>query len=414
MLNYSDLQTEVKRRSTRDQSGTTFDEAIKWAINSSLFRISREAPWRVMRRKSPFDTVASYTTGSGGCIVVSNSNIVTVTSATLLTDAVEINRYVKMSGSSKYYVVETINSNTIFTINQNFGGVSSSTNTYEVLPQGEYNLPIQAGHRMFLWHEDYGYPFKLSYITDQDFFGRGLHIYEKNTPTHYRMWGEDMVISQLKSSSNLAVYSSASGDTAKAITVFGVINGYPDYETITTNASNGTTIVSSTNAFTSVERVAKAASTTGRITVKGDSASTTNTTIAVLPTGDTTAGILYKKIYLYPLPTRIFPVNVHYYKDPFRLVNDGDIHEMGQEFDEAIILLATAKVKAESDQAEADRFFLLYIDELKSLKKTNVDKIDWFPHLERPEGMRRGIGGVGRTGLLYRQIGSEYGPSSYR
>ena len=87
---------------------------------------------------------------------------------------------------------------------------------------------------------------------------------------------------------------------------------------------------------------------------------------------------------------------------------------MGQEFDEAIILLATAKVKAESDQAEADRFFLLYVDELKSLKKTNVDKIDWFPHLERPEGMRRGIGGVGRTGLLYRQIGSEYGPSSYR
>ena len=321
MLNFSDLKTEVKRRSTRDQSGTTFDDAIAYAINSSLFRTSRESPWRVMRRKTTFDTVSSYTTGSGGCIVVSNSNVVTVTSAALLTDTIEIGRYAKMSGSSKYYVVETINSNTIFTINQNFGGTSSSTNTYEVLPQGEYSLPIQAGHRMFMWHEDYGYPFKLSYITDQDFFGRGLHIYEKNTPTHYRMWGEDMVRSQLKSSSNLAVASSASGDTAKSITVFGTVNGYPDYEVITTNGSNGTTVVSSTNAFTSVERVAKAASTTGRITVWGDSVTTTNTVLAVLPVGDTTAGILYKKIYLYPLPTRVFPVNVHYYKDPFRLVN---------------------------------------------------------------------------------------------
>ena len=409
MLVFSNLITEIKRRATRDQSGTTFDEAIRYAINSSLFRVSREAPWRVMRRRSTFDTVASYTTGSGGCIVVSNSNVVTVTSATLLTDTIEIGRYAKMSGSSKYYVVETINSNTIFTLSQLFTGVSASTNTYEILPQGEYNLPIQAGHRMFLWHEDYGYPFKLTYITDQDFFSRGLHIYEKNTPTHYRMWGEDMVRNQIKSASNLSVVSSATGDTSKQITVFGTISGYPDSETITLNSSNATTVVSSTNVFTSVERVTKAATTTGRITVRADSASTTNTTIAVIPAGDTTAGILYKKIYLYPLPTRVFPINVQFYKDPFRLVNDGDVHELGQEFDEAIILLATMKVKAESDQAEADRFALLFMDELKSLKKTNVDKMDFFPHLERPRGAQRRFGG-----LSYNQVGSEYGPSSYR
>ena len=411
MLVFSDLITEVKRRATRDQSGTTFDEAIKYAINSSLFRISREAPWRVMRRRSTFDTVASYTTGSGGCIVVSNSNVVTVTSSTLLTDTVEVGRYAKMSGSSKYYVVETINSNTIFTLNQLFTGVSSSTNTYEILPQGEYNLPIQAGHRMFMWHEDYGYPFKLTYITDHDFFSRGLHIYEKNTPTYYRMWGEDMVRNQVKSATNLAVNSSVSGDTSKQITVFGTISGYPDSEIITLNSSNATTIVSSTNVFTSVERVTKSATTTGRVTVYGDSAVTTNTTIAVIPAGDTTSGILYKKIYLYPLPTRVFPVNVQYYKDPFRLVNDGDVHELGQEFDEVIILLSTMKIKAESDQAEADRFAIIFMDELKSLKKTNVDKIDFFPHLERPSGMKKGIG---LRGISYNQVGSNYGPSSYR
>lgn len=411
MLNFSDLKTEVKRRATRDQSGTTFDDAIAYAINSSIFRISREAPWRVMRRKAYFDTVTSYTTGSGGCIVVSNSNIVTVTSSTLLTDAVSIDRYVKMSGSSKYHIIENIVSNTIFTLQENFTGTSSSSNTYEILPQGEYNLPIQAGHRMFLWHEDYGYPFKLTYIPDQDFFSRGLQPYTKNTPTHYRMWGENMVINQLKSASNLAVYSSVSGDTSKSITVFGIVNGYPDSEVITTNGTNGTTVVSSTNVFTSVERIAKSSTTSGRITVQGDSVTTTNTTIAVLPTGDTTAGILYKKIQLYPLPTRVFPVNVQYYKDPYRLVNDGDVHELGQEFDELIILLATAKVKAESDQAEGDRFMLLFQDELKSLKRTNVDKIDWFPILKRPRGMNRGDL---TRGIFYKQVGSDFGPSSYR
>lgn len=411
MLTYADLVTEVKRRATRDQGGTTFDDAIKYAVNSSIFRVSRESPWRVMRRRATFDTIASYTTGSGNVTVTSNSNLVTVASGNLLTNSVAIGRYVKFSGSSKYYVVNSINSNTVISLNQLFTGVTSTSNTYEILPQGEYNLPIQAGHRMFMWHEDYGYPFKLTYITDQDFFSRGLSIYEKNVPTHYRMWGEDMVRNQLKSSSNLAVSSSASGDTSKQITIFGMINGYPDSETITLNSSNGTTIVTSTNAFTSIERVVKASSTTGRITVWGDSSVTTNTTVAVIPTGDTTAGILYKKIYLYPLPTRVFPINVQYYKDPYRLVNDGDVHELGQESDEAIILLATMKVKAESDQAEADRFAMIFMDELKSLKKTNVDKIDFFPHLERPSGARKGMG---LRGLFYNQVGSNYGPSSYR
>lgn len=411
MLTFADLVTEVKRRSTRDQGGTTFDDAIKYAINSSIFRISREAPWRSMRRRSTFNTITSYTTGSGGITVTSNTNSVTVSSGSLLTDAVAIGRYAKLSGSPKYYVVDTINSNSVFTLNQTFTGVTSTANTYEILPQGEYNLPIQAGHRMFMWHEDYGYPFKLTYITDQDFFSRGLHIYEKNTPTHYRMWGEDMVRAQVKSATNLAVISSSAADTSKQITVFGTVNGYPDSEVITLTSNPATIPATSTNVFTSIERVAKTSTTTGRITVFGDSSITTNTTVAVIPAGDTTGGILYKKVYLYPLPTRVFPVNVQYYKDPYRLVNDGDIHELGQEFDEAIILLATTKVKAESDQAEADRFAMLFMDELKSLRKTNIDKIDFFPHLERPRGMQKGIG---LRGIFYNQVGSEYGSSSYR
>ena len=33
-------------------------------------------------------------------------------------------------------------------------------------------------------------------------------------------------------------------------------------------------------------------------------------------------------------------MNVKYYKDAYRLVNTGDVHDLGQDFDEAIILLS--------------------------------------------------------------------------
>ena len=49
MFTFIDLVNEVKRRATRDQGGTQFDTAIKNVVNTSLFRVAREAPWRQLR-----------------------------------------------------------------------------------------------------------------------------------------------------------------------------------------------------------------------------------------------------------------------------------------------------------------------------------------------------------------------------
>lgn len=147
----------------------------------------------------------------------------------------------------------------------------------------------------------------------------------------------------------------------------------------------------------------------GRITVTSSRGSYT---IAVLPAGDTTANIKYSKVQVHPLPNRDFPINVYYYKDPYRLVNDDDVHELGQNFDESIILLSVAKLKYQDSQAEGDRWYNLYEDEVRNLKKTNIDKIDWLKALKRPN--------QGRTdpyvtkNLLFRQVGGYYGPSSRR
>ena len=399
-LTYSDLQIEVKRRAQKDSGGSTFDNAIKNIINTSLFRVSREALWRPLRRKTTFDTVTTYNTGSGAGTFTNGTKNVTVTGATFISDGIKVGRRISLSGDSNVFTIRTITGETTLTIDKNYGGTTTSVGTYSILAQEEYNLPIQAGHKVFLWHEQWGYPFQLTYVPDQEFFGSGVQNTEESVPVAYRMWGEDMVIGQPLQASVVTIVSSSASDNTGSVTVFGVVSGYPDYETIN---MNGTTSAAGSKSFTSIERVVKSGSTIGRVTVTTNSG---NNTVAVLPVGDTTGGILYKKIQLFPLPNEIMPINVQYYKDPFRLVNDEDIHELGQEFDEAIILLATSKMKYENNQTEGDKFYALYQDEIRSLRRTNADKIDWFPKQGRPN--------LGRVSMVhpqlsYGQVGSHYG-----
>lgn len=407
MMTFADLQNEVKRRATRDESGTQFDTATKNVINTSLFRINREMPWRVMRRRTHFRTKKYYEIGTGAGTFTVNVSTISVAGATFLTEGVRIGRRIKLSGDGQYFIIRKITGEEDITLDHNYSGSSVTAGTYKILGQEEYNLPVQAGHRMFMWHEEWGYPFKMTYLTDQDFYGSSAYNTEEGIPTGYRMWGEDMIIEQPKEASVMRIASSESADTSIGITVFGTVAGYPDYEVITTDSSNGTTAKSGSKSFQTVERVVKNAPSTGRITMD---ANTATTIIAVLPVGDTTAGILYRKIQLYPLPSSAFDMNVQYYKDVYRLVNDGDVHELGQEFDEAIILLATSKIKGETEIKQGiSTFFSFWQDEMRSLKKTNADKIDWFPTLRRA-GESLFADTKVHPFLSHRQVGSYYGP----
>lgn len=409
-LTFLDLQGEVKRRATRDQAGTEFDTETQNAINLSLLRVAREAPWRALRRAGYFTTVDSYTTGSGAASVTASSKSVTVTGATFLTDNVVIGRRIKFSGSSKYFTIRTITGETTLTLDVAFDGTTSTTNTYEILPQEVYNLPVQCNPtRFFMWHNAYGYPYQVQYVTEQDFRKFNITDTNINIPISYRIWGQDTIVEQPLQGSVMRVYSSASGDTSKSITVFGTVSGYPDYEIITTNSSNGTTATSGSKTFTSVDRVTKDSSTTGRITVDANSA---NTTIAVLPVGDISNTIMYSHVALYPLPNDVYDMNIQYYKDPYFLVNDGDVHELGGEFDEAIILLALTKVRySQSINEDGDRMIALYQDEIKSLRRTNMDKIDQLEVLKRPS--QSGPNNLlAHRNLAYVQLGGMYGPST--
>lgn len=403
MLTFSELQAEVKRRAIRNQSGTEFDTAVKNTINTSLFRISREASWRVMRRKTSFDTITAFTSTTN-CAVTNSATSATLTGATLFASKIEVGRKIKFGTDNSYYTIKAIPAETILTLDRLFEGTSSTNTTYSILSQEEYTIPMQAGHRLFLWHEDLGYPYRLEFITDQDFFNSGVYITEENTPTHYRMWGENMISVQVPSATVITIASSSVNDSSTNITIFGNVGGYPFSETVTTSGASGAVAVSTTNKFETIEKVVVGSNTSGKITIGTILGSYTN---VVIPAGSV-SGVLRKKVQLYPLPTRIFPINVYYYKDPFPLTNDEDIHDFGQDFDEAIILLATAKIKYQDDQKEGDRFLLMYQDEIRNLKKTNMDKIDWTPSLQKPYG---GTSAVHKF-LRYSQIGSDFGPAT--
>src|SRR3990167_9316786 len=197
MFTFADLQAEVKRRSTRDQGGTQFDTATKNIINTSLFRVGRECPWRVLRRKSYITTETSYSTGTGAVSVTASSASFSVTGATFITDNIQIGRRIKFGTDSGYYTIRTITSETAGTIDRLYGGTTSTTTSYEILPTEEYNLPIQFNpQRGFLWHEAYGYPMQLDYTTDQDFRSYNVNDTTIAKPLCYRMWGQNMVITQ--------------------------------------------------------------------------------------------------------------------------------------------------------------------------------------------------------------------------
>jgi hypothetical protein len=384
---FSDLKTDVKRRGIRGQSGTEFDAASDKLINSSLFTISREAFWRMLRRQKPLDTAGELTTGTVSA--TNDSKTFTFSSLNPITSGVVLDRRMEVSGSGKIFIIDSIPTSSTVTTSVAFDGTTASGLTYTIFGQEEYNLPIQTGRVAFLWHEQFGFPFVMRYIPEKNFMETSIPLNAGDIPTHYRMWTQNWVQQQPIDDSVLRVTSSATADTNKSVLIYGTVSGIKTFDT------------------NSIERVTKGSSTTGRITVDSNSAAVT---VATLPVGNATAGIQYQKFRVYPYPQATFPINAMTYKDPWRLVNDNDVHELGADFDEAIVLLSVAKIKYENSQKEGDKWFAMYKDELRTLKKKNADKLDYTPTLRRPQ--RFGLSDRIHPQLDFSQLGGFFGPLS--
>lgn len=414
---FADLQSEVLRRGVRDESGMQFNVAAANLVNTALWTVARSARWKQLRRETTFNTVGPYQDSTKQANVVNNSTTVTLPNATLLTHNIQPGQYITLGGSATYYRITQVNSQTTLTIDQVFSGVTANGVNYGILPLEYYTLPIQIGHEAFFWHRAYGYPLMLTYVPSQDFYMSGVLDVLTNVPLGYRMWGCDASINQPKQPGTLSYVSTSVSDTSSVtITVAGIVaitnanNGtsysMPATETI---SLNGTTPISGTTSFTSVDIITKNTTTSGVIEITADNG---YTNVGLLPMGNTTTGPLSTKVQLYPLPYLAFPIRCLYYKLPFKMVNAGDVHELGEEFDEAIILLATAKIKAEQGlKDDSENFQEMYKEEMATLRRVNVDKIDWYPKLMAPKG---NYWNAWTGGLRYAQVGGQgqFGPQS--
>ncbi len=415
-LVFKDLRDEVLRRSTRDQAGTQFNTAANNLINMALIRIANEAPWRALRLTATIDTYPPHTTGTVTVAKDSKTWTGASTPAWLTSANARKGRRIKVTSdgtgtgqaSNILFRIDTITADTTLTTERVYDVNGDSTMTYKILGREDYTLPPQTGRLAMIWHEGFGFPFAMRFVTDREFFDSRTDFDRSDTPTTYRMWTEDWVLEQPKAASVMRIASSDSDDKSIDVMIHGIVSDYPDSEKITTNSSDGTTAVSGSKSFTRVDRVTKDADTDGRITVDADSA---NTTVATIPAGDIMAGAQYKHIQIFPSPDDTYVLNIWYYKDPARLVEDEDIHELGPDFDEVIVLLATSKLQAEQSKDDLEKFFALYNAELKILRRKNADKLDWLPRLQRPRQSNFGNARLARH-LTFAQIGSKFGPSS--
>ena len=415
---FSDKYAAVRRNVYREQAGSEFISESKRLINSARRMIAREARWRVLRSvlEPAFDTTADLTTGTVS--VTNASPTVTFSGVSLITQGIQPGQRFEVTqsgGSSKVFQIESVDSETQVTLTDDYDGTTASGSTYKIFGRERYTLPIYLSEIGFVWHEDRGTPTVLKQIDERAFFYNEFDRNTSDTPDYYYLIDPFGVERQPSAASALSIVSSsnASGDTSAAgvtVTVFGLVSGVPDQESMTLN---GTTRVDGTKSFTFIHRVVKNKSTTGRVTLSDQLPSAgSGSTLATLPQSLTHAEPLYERIGLNPMPSTVIPINIWGYRAPYTLVGDNDISELGLDFDELEIQLASALgCWAERQMAEGDKFFEVYRYNLNKLRARNTDRLDDLPvFLKRGDSLY----GRQRSALLhprlaYSKLGGYYG-----
>ncbi len=381
-MKFSDLITEVRRRTLTDSGGATFETQAKRWLNLAQQHIRGEALWKILRLKRTFSTVGNYTTGTIDAIT-NGATTVNGTDTLWVTGGIIPGRRIKINDDTQSRVIATVTAEGTLTLESGYGGTTSSTGslTYTILGEEEYRLPFDWGDIGIFWHEGFGYPFEMAPITDREFYDSVFSLDFSTRPEVYRLWGEDGVEAQPTSASVLTVSSSSAADTSQTVRIEGLVSSLPDFEDFTLN---GTSDVVGSKSFSRVDRVVKSASTTGRIIVTSNSA---NITIVTLPAGDILRTMSFYRIQLWPIPDDVYVINVQTYDRLKDLVDDNDVSALGQEFDEALILWSTyIGRKYDQDIPAATQVRQDYFGEIRRLKaqnNRNADRI--FRFQERGE-----------------------------
>ena len=181
-------------------------------------------------------------------------------------------------------------------------------------------------------------PARLIQIPDETFFRELPNPTASGSPRWYRIWEITGLSTKLASADSISVVSSSASDgTSFTVSIMGYINGRLDSEVLTLN---GTTTVTGSKTWDAREIfISKSGITTGNLTVKAVSASTT-----VLTLGREETSPRFKVVTLYPTPGSAITMYVEYYKAIRELTNDSDAPEFSEKFHHVVRMGAIAKI----------------------------------------------------------------------
>src|SRR3990167_2608047 len=191
-----------------------------------------------------------------------------------------------------------------------------------VTSQEDYNLDEEID-RIILIRQRTS-PQKLLYVPDHLFYALEPAPEDQGTgvPRYYRLWEETGFSTNLAAADTIAVLSSSTADGSSfKVVIVGreSTNNLIVSEEITLN---GTTAVTSANTYAAsgLMSCSKSARTTGTITVRR---TTGSTTLALLAPEDLAPRL--KRLSLFPIPSSAITMNVEYLERLRYLVNDADV-----------------------------------------------------------------------------------------
>ena len=231
-------------------------------------------------------------------------------------------------------------------------------------------------------------PVKLKYIPDELFYMYVPNPTATGNPRYYRLWEEFGVSTQLSSNDTISVVSSSTSDTSTfKVTIRGLDANSLDVTEVLT--LNGTTTVTGSTTFSKILQVSKSGKTTGTITVKAVTATTTLCLIAPEERSPR-----FKRISLYPIPSSAITISYEYWTRFRQLVNNSDVLDFDEKWHWVVRQGALAKIfqyqNKETDFAQTQ---VLYTMGVKSMAEADIQNVDFIPVL-RSQHPKYGVGMV--------------------
>ena len=168
--------------------------------------------------------------------------------------------------------------------------------------------------------------------TDIERFDADLN--DSGSPNYYTLYGLDYISNQPSAASVITVVSSSALDTTQTVHIVGTSSGVEVSETLTLN---GIGAVAGAVSFTSLRKISKSATTTGRVTATSNAAVVTN--VVISPRRLIRE---FQPIRLWPVPSAVSTILVRYIRNPVRMVDAGDIPDLPEVWHSVLLDLVLA------------------------------------------------------------------------